>query len=265
MRNEFSQTLRAWRERLTPENAGLARTSTRTPGLRREEVAVTAGVSVNYLTRLEQGRAVTPSPSVVAALARALHLDAAETAHLHQLAGNAAPLPLAASRQLTPAVQRILDRLDDVPVIVVDATWTILAANEMAEAFFSAELVGENAVRRQFLGPFWAEREQADEERYERDLVGDLHATLARHPSDESLTALISELRARSERFASLWAERPAGFAPTTRKTFHHPTAGRITVDCDVLETPGSDVRLVIWTAASDTSDADALKTLAAH
>jgi hypothetical protein len=123
----------------------------------------------------------------------------------------------------------------------------------------------EDAARRQFLGPFWAERDEDDERQYERDLVGDLHANLARHPSDPALTAMVADLRARSPRFESLWAERPAGFAPTTRKTFHHPTAGRITVGCDVLETPGSDVRLVIWTAASDSADAEALRTLSAR
>jgi hypothetical protein len=153
-----------------------------------------------------------------------------------------------------------------VRVIVVDAAQTILATNTTADSFFyAAVVVGENAARRQLLGPFWAEREEDDERQHERDLAGDLHANLARHPSDPALTAIVSGLHARAPQFESLWPGRPAEFTPTARKTFHHPTAGRITMDCYELEKPGSDVRFVIWTAASDSADAQALRAPSAH
>jgi transcriptional regulator with XRE-family HTH domain len=263
MHDDLAKSLRAWRDRLDPAEAGLPRQAARrAPGLRREEVAALAGISVNYLVRLEQGRATSPSPSVVSALARALRLDAAQAEHLHRLAGHADPTTRVAARHLTPSIQRILDRLEDVPVIVVDAAWTIVAGNPLARAFLGGEVVGENAARRQFVGPKWIEHEPDDAERFERDLVGDLHRRLARHPDDPAIRALIDELNAASERFAALWAERPATFHASSRKTVHHRTVGTITVDCDVLEITGTDLRVVIWTAAPGSPDASALALL---
>ena len=257
---DLAQSIRVWRERLDPSEAGYSRAVTRhTPGLRREEVAAEAGISVNYLTRLEQGRAQAPSQSVVAALARALRLDAPEVGHLHRLAGYAEPTSPVADRHITPSIQRFLERLEDVPVIVVDAAWTILAANRMASAFFNGEVVGENAARRQFIGPAWVEQERDQEDQYERDLVGDLHGQLARHPRDRTLRAIVGELRCESERFDLLWAERPAGFPSTTRKTFNHPVAGRFTVDCDLFSVADGDLRMVVWTAVPGSDDDRAL------
>lgn len=263
MNDDLATSLRAWRNRLDPAEIGLSRSpSRRAPGLRREEVAAQAGISVNYLTRLEQGRAQAPSLSVVAALARALRLDTPQAEHLHRLAGYADPTSRVSARHLTPSIQRFLARLDDVPIIVVDAAWTIVAGNQIARAFLGGELIGDNAARRQFIGPAWVERQADDEALYERGLVGDLHRQLARHPDDPALRSLIDELREGSKRFAALWAERPAGFAATTRKTFDHPVAGKITVDCDHLEVAGSDLRIVVWTAAPGSPDASALALL---
>jgi transcriptional regulator with XRE-family HTH domain len=263
MPDDLAKSLRAWRDRLNPVELGLPqRTDRRAPGLRREDVAAQAGISVNYLIRLEQGRAQAPSLSVVAALARALRLDPVEAGLLHRLAGHAEPTARVAARHLTPSVLRILDRFDDVPLIVVDAAWTIVAGNPLAHAFLQGNVVGENAARRQFIGPSWVEREPGEDELFERDLAGDLHRQLARHPDDPAVRAIVDELLAASERFVALWAERPASFAATSRKTFHHPAVGKITVDCDVLEVMGTDLRLVIWTAAPGTSDANALALL---
>lgn len=264
MPGELGACLRAWRERLSPGEADLPFTaSRRTPGLRREEVAAEAGISVNYLTRLEQGRAIAPSASVISALARALRLKAGETAHLQTLAGHADSTVRIVARHITPSVQRILDRFEDVPVIVIDPAWTIVEANAMAQAMLGHKLVGENSARRQFLGPDWVERDPAETDRYEREIAGDLHLQLARHPDDPALKALISELRAASDRFATLWADPPATGSSSSRKTFRHPLMGTVTVDCDTLEVVGSDLRVIMWTAPPGSPDASALKLLA--
>lgn len=263
MDRELAACLRAWRDRLDPVEVGLPRQQgRRAAGLRREEVAAQAGISVNYLTRLEQGHATAPSLSVVSALARALRLNAVEAAHLHRLTGHADRHGGVASRHLTPSVQRILGRLDDVPVIVIDPAWTIVAANPLARALFCADPVGENAARRQFLGPAWVERDVEDEEQFEREVASDLHLQLGRHPDDSAVRDLIAELQGASERFRTLWAMPPVTASASSRKTFRHPTAGPITVDCDTLEVVGSDLRLVIWTAVPGSADASALALL---
>ncbi|CAA9524017.1 MAG: hypothetical protein AVDCRST_MAG30-3229 [uncultured Solirubrobacteraceae bacterium] len=263
MDGDLALCLRAWRDQLDPAETGLPESgSRRAPGLRREEVAAQAGISVNYLTRLEQGRAKAPSLSVVSALARALRLNATEATHLHRLAGHADSTARIAARHLTPSVQRILARFDDVPVIVVDPTWTIVAANPMARALLIDDLVGQNVARNEFVGPKWVERDVEEEERFQRELVSDLHLQLGRHPDDAALRALIGELHAASGRFATLWADPPASASSASRKTYHHPAVGSITVDCDVLEVVGSDLRVVLWTAAPGSSDAGALALL---
>jgi transcriptional regulator with XRE-family HTH domain len=262
MHDDLAKSLRAWRDRGDAAQAGLPRDpSRRAPGLRREEVAARAGISVNYLMRLEQGRASAPSSSVVAALACALGLNAAEAAHLHRLAGLADPSRVV-TRHLTPSVERILARCEDTPVIVIDPAWTIVEANVMARLLLLDDLVGQNAARNQFIGPNWVGRDAEDEERFERELVSDLHLRIARYPDDPALRAIIDELLATSERFATLWADPPVGASASSRKTFHHPTAGDITVDCDVLEVVGSDLRLVLWTAVPGSPDATALALL---
>lgn len=263
MHEDLATCLRKWRDRLDPADAGVARGGLRrAPGLRREEVAAEAGISVNYLMRLEQGRATTPSPSVVAGLVRALRLTPIESAHLHRLAGHANASACAATRHVTPSVRRLLDRFDDVPVLVLDPAWTVVAANRMAELLLADGLVGENVARAHFVGAGWVDRPQDDVERFEREVVNDLHLQLGRHPCDAALQALIAELGAASPRFAALWAAPPTDLPVTARKTFHHPAVGTITVDCDHLEVVGSDLRVVLWTAAPGSPDATALELL---
>ncbi len=266
--DDLAACLRAWRERLAPEDVGLpAAPLRRARGLRREEVAALAGISVNYLVRLEQGRAQAPSASVVGALAGALRLDPDEAEHLHRLTGLAVPTPRVAAREVTPPLQRLVDRFADVPLIVVDAAWGIVAANPLAGVFFGTDPVGENAARRQFLGPPLVRRAPEADEAFERDLVGELHRQAVRHPDDRAVHDVVALLLDRSPRFAALWAERPAGLHASSRKTFDHPVVGTITVDCDVLEARGTDLRVVVWTAAPGTADAvamDRMRELAA-
>lgn len=264
MDNDLAGCLRAWRDRLDPVELGLPRqTLRRAPGLRREEVAAGAGISVNYLMRLEQGHSTSPSPSVVASLARTLRLSNDEVAHLHRLAGYADDTARIAARHITPSVQRILGRFDDVPSIVIDPAWDIVAANPLARALLGQDVVGSNAARQQFLGPQWVERDPEDHDRFERDLAGDLRLRLGLHPDDRAVQAIVAELQDASARFRELWADAPASASASSRKTFRHPTAGPITVDCDTLEVVGSDLRIVIWSAVPGSPDASALALLA--
>jgi transcriptional regulator with XRE-family HTH domain len=267
---ELARCLRSWRDRLAPAAAGLpAGGARRAPGLRREEVAGLAGVSVDYLARLEQGRAGHPSPSVLAALARALRLTDDERAHLFRVAGQAEPAGGRINRHLTPGVQRILDRLADVPVTVIDASWQIVAANALAVA-----LVGDssgasererNIAWRHFTGaPTRLVRTPEEDAAMAAEAVADLHDALGRHPDDARLRALIDDLRAASPRFAEVWEQRPVGRRLASRKTFLHPEIGEITLDCDVLTVADSDLRIIVYTAAPGSPDAGALALLGA-
>ncbi|MEV4286020.1 helix-turn-helix transcriptional regulator [Nonomuraea bangladeshensis] len=265
---EFGRAVRRWRDRVSPEVVGLpVGGHRRAAGLRREELALLAGISVDYLTRLEQGRAANPSAQVVDALARALRLSPAERAHLFGLAGLAPPGPRTVPAYITPSVQRLLDRMSGTPVAVYDASWTLLMANPPYAA-----LMGDpsgwrgdqrNAVWRQFLGPSTRVRHTPESRRaLESALVADLRAAAARYPADQRLRHLVAELRAGSDRFAELWDSGAVGHHEAARKTIDHPHAGALTLDCDVLTVSGSDLRIMIYTAEPGTVDAERLALL---
>src|SRR6516225_10725569 len=190
---ELGGCIRSWRERLTPAEAGLpAGAHRRVQGLRREEVAQVAGVSLDYLARLEQGRAQRPSPSVLAALARALRLSAAERSHLFRLAGHAEPGTGTIDRHIGPGLHRLLDRLTDVPVMVTDAAGEIVAANALAAALIG-DITGASRRERtlawrHFTGmPSRLVRTPGDRAAGEIRLVAELRDALGRYPSDEYL------------------------------------------------------------------------------
>jgi transcriptional regulator with XRE-family HTH domain len=268
--HELAACLRSWRDRLKPADAGLPSAGLRrAPGLRREEVAQLAGLSVDYLARLEQGRATHPSRSVLAPLARALRLSDDERAHLFRVAGHAEPDDGRVRRHLTPSVQRVLDRLADVPAIVVDAGWEIVAANPLASALLGDVSGGtpreRNVAWRHFTSaPSRVVRTAEEDARFEDEVVADLHDTLGRYPGDEPLRTLIDDLRRVSPRFAERWDRRPVAHHDASRKTILHPEVGSITLDCDVLTVGGSDLRLIVYTAAPGSSDAQALALLGA-
>lgn len=268
--DELAGCLRSWRDRLGPGDLGLpAAGRRRAPGLRREEVAQLAGLSVDYLARLEQGRATTPSASVLAPLARALRLTNDERAHLYRIAGHAEPGAGRMSRHLTPSMQRVLDRLADLPVMVLDPSWQLVAANALASA-----LLGEvpdtasrerNILWRHFSGaPSRVVRTPAEDAVMEADAVADLHDALGRYPADDELRGLVADLRALSPRFAALWERHPVAQRSADRKTVLHPEVGSITLDCDVLTVHGSDLRLVVYSARPGSPDADALALVGA-
>ncbi|MFC9843979.1 helix-turn-helix transcriptional regulator [Streptomyces sp. NPDC060223] len=257
---EFGHTVRRRREQLSPEDAGLpVGGRRRAAGLRREELALLAGISVDYVTRLEQGRAANPSEQVVEALGRALRLSGAEREHLFHVAGLVPPGKGTVPAYITPSVQRMLDRLTGTPVAVSDAAWTLLLANPLYVA-----LMGEyhgndrNAVWRNFLGSGNRVRHTPEALRtLEATQVAELRATANRYPADQRLRRLITELRTNSARFAELWDSGAVGRPESSRKTIDHPQVGPLTLDCDVLSVAGCDLRIMIYTAEPGTEDAE--------
>ena len=263
---EFGQAVRRWRDRASPAAAGLpAGGRRRAAGLRREELALLAGISVDYITRLEQGRAQSPSSQVVEALARALRLTRQEREHLFRLAGLVPPGPDMVPTFITPSVHRLLDRLTGVPVAVYDAAWTLLLANPPYAA-----LMGDpsgwcgnerNGVWRNLVIPEASRVRQSSQARaeFEAAIVADLRAAAARYPADRQLRQLVAELRVASPRFAELWDSGAVGRHEAARKIIDHPAAGPLTLDCDVLSVAGSDLRIMIYTAEPGSADAERL------
>ncbi len=269
--DDLASCLRAWRDRLSPADVGLpAGGYRRAPGLRREEVAQLTGLSVDYLARLEQGRATHPSPSVLAPLARTLRLTDLERDHLFRLAGQMPPSTGQIDRHITPSVHRILDRLRDVPVIVTDESWQLIAMNELGNALMGCYRHlperERNTAWRTFTGmPSRVVLDgEGEQRRMREEIVADLIQAVARHPNDDGLRELVADLREASEEFAALWEARPMRPRTASRKTIVHPQVGPVTVDCDVLTVRDSDVRLVVYSAAPGSPDAQALELLAA-
>ncbi|WP_133788048.1 helix-turn-helix transcriptional regulator [Kribbella sp. VKM Ac-2571] len=264
---EFGRAVRRWRDRVTPGAVGLPPGSRRrATGLRREELAGLAGISTDYLTRLEQGRAMSPSPQVVEALARALRVSDPERDLLFELAGLSAPGPDVVPSRISASVQRLLDRVADTPVAVYDATWTLLAANTPYDALLGETTawrgLERNALWRNFVGP-GTRVVHSPEEKAEllAGQVADLRRTAARYPADRQLRTLVRELAANSPHFADLWArdEPEPRSEPSKRKVVDHPAVGAIALDCDVLFVATDDVRLMMYTAEPGTEDAERL------
>ncbi|MDJ1134099.1 helix-turn-helix transcriptional regulator [Streptomyces iconiensis] len=263
---EFGYTVRRWRDRVSPEAAGLPTGGQRrAAGLRREELALLAGISVDYVTRLEQGRAAHPSEQVVEALARALRLSATERAHLFSVAGLVPPGRGTVPGHITPGVQRMLDRLNGTPVAVFDAAWTLLLANPLYVALMGEWHGNErNAAWRTFLGSGSRVRHTPESRRaMEAAQVAELRAAVISYPADQRLRALLAELRTQSARFAELWDAAVVGRHEASRKTVDHPRVGALTLDCDVLSVGGSDLRIMVYTAEPGTQDAERLALLA--
>ena len=268
MHSELAAALRAWRDRVRPEEVGLPTSGRRrTSGLRREELAALAGVSVDYLVRLEQGRASNPSPQVLAALARALRLTDTERDLLYLSAGVAPPPPTVVSCHISPGLQRILDRLADTPVGVFSASWDLVHANPLWRALFGwrEERTGRerNIIWRFFVHDESTILRTSEEySRFAATMVSDLHAAAARYPADRELAVMIRDLRTISDRFTELWDAYTVTRQISERKTIQSPAVGPVTVDCDVLTAPDSDLRIVVYTARPGSADADKLDLL---
>ena len=264
---EFGRAVRRWRDRAAPQTAGVpAGGRRRAAGLRREELAGLAGISVDYLTRLEQGRATSPSSQVVEALARALRLSDTERELLFRLAGQAAPGRDVVPARITPSVQRLLDRLSHTPVAVHDAAWNLIVANQPYDALMGETTawrgLERNGVWRNLAGPGSRTVHTPEEQaRFESLLVADLRMTAARYPADRELKRLIAELTSHSPRFAELWESGEVGSPQdqSRHKIIDHPDVGLITLDCDTLIVAGDDLRITVYTAEPGTQDAERL------
>ncbi len=259
-------TIRSWRDRLAPAAIGMSSGhSRRAVGLRREELADLASVSVDYIVRLEQGRATTPSSQVAGSLARALQLNREERDHLYRLAGLQPPADGMISDHVPPGMQRVIARLADAPVAVFAADWRLIWWNQSWAAvlgdpsgvppevrslvrarFPTAEDRGRLAA-----WPVVAERREASD----RAIVADLRSATARYPGDARLNSLLSRTLAGNPRFAQLWREGAVGHHREDRKTVHHPSVGPISIDCDVLVDSDTGLKIVIYTAMSGTDD----------
>jgi transcriptional regulator with XRE-family HTH domain len=273
--NEIRDFLVSRRARITPEQAGLPAYggNRRVAGLRREEVALLAGVSIDYYVRLERGRAPGASETVLEGIARALQLDEAERAHLFDLARAAgAPATARAPRrpaaqQVRPSVRRILDSMTTTPAYVRNARLDILAANRLAAALFAPILTGPaqpaNTARFLFLDPA-APAFYPDWERQAQDVVAMLRTEAGQTPHDKTLSNLIGELSTRSDHFRTWWAAHNVRFHRTGTKRFHHPVVGDLTLTFEALDLAAdSGLRISAYSAEPGTPSDDALKLLA--
>ncbi|MGW4075513.1 helix-turn-helix transcriptional regulator [Streptomyces asiaticus] len=266
-------TIRAWRERLSPSAVGLPTgRARRAAGLRREELAERAGVSVDYVVRLEQGRATAPSAQVVASLTRALRLTDAERDHLYRMAGLASPNDERIPDRIPPGVHRVLHRLGDVAVAVFAADWQMIwwnagwaallgdpSASPPALRNFARERfpIGSDPVRIAAWPVITRNSDDSD-----LAIVSDLRRATGRFPHDARLAELIQVLTTGNPTFARLWASGTVAAHREDRKTVEHPEAGPLDVDCDVLTDGDSDFKIVILTAVPGSADEAKLRHL---
>jgi DNA-binding XRE family transcriptional regulator len=263
---EFGHTLRRWRDRVNPGAAGLpVGGHRRAAGLRREELAQLAGISVDYITRLEQGRANNPSEQVVEALGRALRVSNGEREHLFHLAGLVPPGQGTVPAYITPGVQRMLDRLTGIPVAVLDAACTELLTSPLYTALMGEHHGNErNALWRNFLGLGSRVRHTPESLRaLQTSQVAQLRVAANRYPADQRVRRLIAELRANSDTFVEMWDSGAVSGPEASRKTIDHPQLGSMTLDCDVLTVAGADLSIIFYTAEPGTQDAERLALLA--
>ncbi|MGL3149101.1 helix-turn-helix transcriptional regulator [Microbacterium sp. A82] len=266
--SDLGGVLRAWRDRLSPVDVGLyAGDDRRAAGLRREELAALAGLSVDYVVRLEQGRARHPSAQVTAALARALQLSDAERDYLFVVAGLLPPSPGQVPTHISPSIQRLISRLGETPLAVFSASWDLISASPLWKTLLgdpSSTATGRpNLLRQHFTGTSQCDdkkrvvSQSGSPEVFEASLVADLRRVSGRYPDDQGVKALVNELLESNERFRALWHSGAVGEHQSERKVIRHEAVGDIELDCDVFTVAGTDLRIVAYTAATG-SDAAA-------
>ena len=272
-RREFADFLVSRRARLTPEQAGLPiyGGNRRVAGLRREEVALIAGVSVDYYVKLERGNARGVSESVLESLARALQLDEAEHAHLLDLAHAISTTGRAPKRgpkpQVRPSVQRILDSMTTTPAYVRNRRLDLLAANRLGRALMAP--VFADPRRPTSLARFIFLDQTAREfyvgwERIASDIAAVLRSEAGRDPHDKALHDLIGELCTRSEPFRTRWAAHNVRLHRIGVKSLRHPVVGDLTLDCDAMELPAdTGLTVIAYSAEPGSPSADNLRLLA--
>ncbi|MEU7865215.1 helix-turn-helix transcriptional regulator [Dactylosporangium sp. NPDC049140] len=256
-REQLADFLRRRREAIRPGEVGLADgPRRRTAGLRREEVALLAGMSVDYVVRLEQGRSSQPSTQLLAALARALRLSDDERTHLFHLAGHRPPPAEGVARLARAGLVRLLDLLPDTPAMVMSDLGEILAQNR-ASLLLSGDLTRFTGLRR-FTVYRWftdpaarAVHPSDDEDRHARGHVADLRAATGRRAGDPVVTELVSRLREESAQFRRLWEEHEVAVRRADQKTLVNPRVGPILMDCETLVTPDQGQQLLVLTPAN--------------
>jgi transcriptional regulator with XRE-family HTH domain len=271
-RSEIREFLTSRRAKITPDQAGLPvyGDNRRVPGLRREEVALLAGVSVDYYTRLERGNMSGVSEGVLEALARALQLDEAERSHLFDLA-HAAQTTTAtrrrpAKQRIRPGVQRILDAMTGAPAFVRNGRLDILAANLLGYALFSVYASPgrpSNAARFVFLDPC-AREFYSDWDLVASEVVAILRSEAGRDPYDRGLSDLVGELSTQGETFRTKWAAHNVRFHDTGVKRMHHPVVGDLELSYEAMELSGdTGLTMCAFTAETGSKSEQALNLLA--
>ena len=267
-RSELASFLRVRREALRPADVGLVPGARRrTPGLRREEVALLASMSTDYYERLEQARGPHPSEPLVACLARALRLSTDERDHLYVLAGYPPPVAHVPSGYVDPGLMHVLDALTTVPAIVCDDLTTVLAQNPLGAALFGpmAGTSGreDNTVWRWFTDP--ASRDvylPAEHDKLGRGYVADLRASVVRRGKDPVSAALVADLLEVSAEFRAVWELHEVRPLRSSRKTYVHPAVGVLEMQCDMILSPDTGLRLVSLRPQPGTGSAERLDLL---
>lgn len=257
-REQLADFLRRRRQTIRPGEVGLADgPRRRTAGLRREEVALLAGMSVDYVVRLEQGRSSQPSHQMLGALSRALRLTDDECDHLFHLAGHRPPPADGVARLARAGLLRMLDLLGDTPALVMSDLGEVLAQSRMS-VLLMGDLTRFTGDRRYNGFRFFTESQAEavhppeDHERHARQLVADLRATAGRRGGDPDVAALVQRLRAASPEFRRLWAEHQVAVRRADRKTLVSPRVGPVLLDCETLMTPDQGQQLLVLTPADD-------------
>lgn len=272
-RDQVREFLASRRARITPDRAGLPAygANRRVPGLRREEVALLAGVSIDYYVRMERGHLAGASDAVLDGVARALQLDDAERDHLFDLARACAPAPARPRHPrnsgITESVQQVLDAITDAPAWVRNARHDMLAANRLARALYAPLLADPrrpaNNARFVYLDP--ASRDFfTDWDRGADDIAAMLRSEAGRNPYDKQLVELIGELSTRSEDFRTRWAAHNVRFHRTGHKQLHHPVVGELDLNFEAMELPAQPgLTMLVYTAPLGSPTADSLRLLA--
>jgi hypothetical protein len=260
---ELASFLRARREAVTPQDAGLVPgDGRRVRGLRREELALLAGLSTDYYRRLEQGRETRPSVQVLVALARALQLDPHATAYLIALV-HPAPQPTPAqATTVSPAVRLLLDTGLRVPAMVVDVALNILALNPLARAMYSGFADTDNIAHMVFLDPS-AERFYVHWQQVATQTVANLRSGLTRFPGDGRIAEVVDTISAQNPMFADLWATHEVRPRTSEDKLFDHPDVGLLHLHFEALELAAApDQRLFVYSSPRDGSTPDGVAVL---
>ncbi|MEU8657338.1 helix-turn-helix transcriptional regulator [Actinoplanes philippinensis] len=252
--NALGEFLRHRRERLRPEDVGMPGGGRRrTPGLRREEVAGLAALSPDYYSRLEQGRVRTPSAAALASLARAIRLTRDEQDYLFRLAGQQPPGPRSPLALVDPAMLYLLDALGPTPAQVADDLLTVVAQNRAAQNLLGVwtGLPGyeSNVTWRWFADPASRDsNDPAEHERIGQAYAADLRAGVAqRPPGDRFAHGLVADLLQRSPEFARLWSEQHVAALTSAPKLIRHPHVGELDLQCDVVSSPATGHRLILF------------------